>query len=255
MSSVPGKRLETACIRGWLQRGWEDFMETSGMSIAYAAVFCVLGLVAVVVLLQQGLGLMFFALAGGFMFVAPVLATGYYRVACMLRRGEVPSGDDLVFGFRNNPPGVWAITLLVAVIFLLWTVNAALFHDYFLGGRGVVFLELLKDAEQTQSAVLYLLVSSAVGSFLALSIYAVTVFSIPHLFHQRGGFGAAIALSLRTFFDNLWVMLVWGAVLAGLTFATLLIALPLIIVVFPILAYASYAAYLDTFSIANAEDD
>lgn len=239
------RRLRPASIFVWLKKGWQDFNETTFISIAYAAIFCILGAIAAIWLLMEDKGELFFALAGGFMLVSPVLVTGYYRVAQLLRAGKQPVFDDIVRGFRSNPKGIFAIGAIVTLVFLIWMVDAMLIYSISLGKETTVLQELASEPGVRGNAVAFVLMSSAMGAVLAFLIYTLTVFSIPDLFHRQSGFVSAIVTSVKGVFQNIDVMLLWAALLAVLTFGTLLVALPLIIVLFPVLGYASYAAYLD----------
>lgn len=239
------KTLTIGSIRGWLKQGWHDFVESSFISIAYAAIFCIIGGAALIWLLSAGMGLLFFVLAGGFMLVAPVLVTGYYQVSHLLRQGKEPVFDDIMASFRQNPPAVWLIAIIVALVFLLWISDAILIYSVYLGMESIVLSDLTHDPGVRGNVAAFFIIGSMLGGVLALGIYALTAFSIPYAFERRVGFGQAIGFSFKGVFHNLLVMLIWAAVLAGTMFATMLLALPLIIVVFPILAYASYAAYLD----------
>jgi uncharacterized membrane protein len=48
-------------------------------------------------------------------------------------------------------------------------------------------------------------------------------------------------------------MLFWAVVLGGFTFVTVLFALPLLLVVLPVLAYANYATYSDMRQLMGPE--
>ena len=50
----------------------------------------IIGAMAGIWLLKEGQFILFFALAGGFMLVSPILVTGYYQVIAKLRAGEQP---------------------------------------------------------------------------------------------------------------------------------------------------------------------
>lgn len=245
MGAPETRRLQFASIATWLQKGWSDFTEVPFVSIAYASVFCVFGGIAAIWLLSQGQGMFFFALAGGFMLLSPVLVTGYYRVAQMLRDGKQPVFDDIVMGFRHNPKGIMFIGALVMLMFLIWMVDVVLIYSLMFGKETAALDELASQPGIRGNVAAFIVVASIMGSVLAFLVYTITAFSIPELFHRESGIATAIVTSIKGVFQNLDVMLVWAAVLGVLMFGTLMVALPLIIVLFPVLGYASYAAYLD----------
>lgn len=245
MGAPETRRLKPASIAKWLQKGWRDFTEATWVSIAYASVFCVFGAIAAIWLLKEDKGLFFFALAGGFMLLSPVLVTGYYRVSQMLAEGRQPVFDDIVAGFRSSPKGILFIGALVMLMFMLWMVDVMLIYSLMFGKETAALDELASQPGVQGNVAAFVVVASIMGSVLAFIVYTMTAFSIPDIFHRQSGFASAIVTSIKGVFQNLDVMLLWAAVLAVLSFGTLMVALPLIIVLFPILGYASYAAYLD----------
>jgi len=234
-------RFTPASIRRWLEFGWKAFTEASFISIAYASIFCIVGAAAAIWLVGSGRYLLFIALAGGFMLVAPVLVTGYYQVVQLLREGKKPVFDDIIASFRANPKGILAIGAFVSLIYLIWIADAVMIY-------GMAVEKIAKtSAESSEGTGLaaFLLLGGGIGALLAFIIYAATAFSLPDAFYRKSGFGQAMVLSVKGVLHNVDVMLLWAVVLTLLTFGVLLVALPLIIVLFPILGYASYAAYLD----------
>lgn len=247
------KRFTPASIGFWLNQGWSDFTKSSFVSIAYAAIFCIFGGVALVWLLHMNMGIFFFYLAGGFMLVAPILVTGYYKISRMLRAGQEPVFDDIVALHLGNRRAMLTMGLLVALVFLIWMVDAIVIHSVFFSNEPMVMREFANNPGVRGNSAAFIVIGSILGSILAFIIYTLTVFSIPHIFHRKADLGEAIVLSIKAVFYNLDVMLLWAAVMTLLTFGTLLVALPLIIVAFPILGYASYAAYLDLLDVPGAQ--
>lgn len=253
MGAPETRRLRPASIATWLQKGWHDFTESTFISIAYASVFCIFGVIAAIWLLAEDKGLFFFALAGGFMLVSPVLVMGYYRVSQLLQTGKQPVFDDIVGTFRKSPKGIMFIGALVMLMFMIWMVDVMLIYSLMFGKETAALDELASQPGIRGNVAAFIVVASLMGSVLAFLVYTMTAFSIPDLFHRQSGVAVAIVTSIKGVFQNLDVMLLWAAILAVLTFGTLMVALPLIIVLFPVLGYASYAAYLDLIGELPAE--
>src|SRR5262249_33428072 len=88
-----------------------------------------------------------------------------------------------------------------------------------------------------------LVVGSVVGALFAAFSFAISAFSIPMLLHERIDALTAMGSSMALVWNNLGVMLIWGAiVLVGfsLCLATGLLGL---IVVFPVLGHGTWHAY------------
>lgn len=84
------------------------------------------------------------------------------------------------------------------------------------------------------------------GAALAFIIFAVTTFSVPLLHYRRTQLIEAVMISVKTVFTNFPAAMAWGILVAATMIASVLL-LPLFLVTFPILAYASHALYLELF--------
>jgi uncharacterized membrane protein len=88
--------------------------------------------------------------------------------------------------------------------------------------------------------------SSLMGAALAFIIFAVTTFAVPLLHYRRAQLIEAVMVSVKTVFTNFLAAMAWGVILAATMIASVLL-LPLFLVSFPVLAYASHALYLELF--------
>ena len=88
-----------------------------------------------------------------------------------------------------------------------------------------------------------LVVGSAVGGLFAAFSFAISVFSIPMLLDERVDAFTAMGTSMALVWNNLPVMLTWGAIVLGLFLLSLATGLLGLIVVFPVLGHATWHAY------------
>ncbi|MEY8840792.1 DUF2189 domain-containing protein, partial [Cribrihabitans sp. XS_ASV171] len=88
-----------------------------------------------------------------------------------------------------------------------------------------------------------LAVGTVVGALFALLLYMITVLSIPLLLDRELDFVTAMISSYAYVSTNFTVMIVWAAVLAGLTFAALLPGFLGLVIVLPWLGHASWHLY------------
>lgn len=84
------------------------------------------------------------------------------------------------------------------------------------------------------------------GAALALIIFAISAFSVPLLYYRRAELVQAIVLSVRVVFGNFVPCIAWAFILSGAIISSILL-LPLFLLAFPVLAYASHALYHETF--------
>jgi len=87
----------------WLAAGWRDMWRLPRLSLAYGAIFAIVGLLLVVGLTQVGLLSLILVLAGGFILVGPMLAAGLYETSRRLEQGEpVSFASTLRAGFYGK---------------------------------------------------------------------------------------------------------------------------------------------------------
>ncbi len=246
MSQPPD--ISTPSVRCWLHAGWRDYRATAAISSAFSLIFVLVGAASLWGLLRHDLGLLIFPLYTGFVVVAPILVTGYQRAARLLRQGRTPRFIDLLRGITEGTPGIWFLTFLLALGYLIWVTDALVIYGIYFGHHAVPLdSALLHDPALRGQLFAYLLYSSILGLFIAAMSYTVAAFSIPLILHRRLGFVAAVYHSVGTVLRHPLLMLRWALTLASLTLLTVSIALPLLLVVLPVLAYASYAAYVEFF--------
>jgi uncharacterized membrane protein len=88
-----------------------------------------------------------------------------------------------------------------------------------------------------------LLVGGAVGALFAAFSFAISVFAIPMLLNERVDALTAMGTSTALVWNNLPVMLTWGAIVLGLFLLSLATGLVGLIVAFPILGHGTWHAY------------
>lgn len=232
-----------------LGEGWRTFRAVPGPSIAFAALFALIGLVLLVAVALLGVSPLVLPLAGGFMLVGPALLTGFfslYRARCA---GGQPRVSDAFRGFIGVPPGIWLVAGVCAFLFLIWITDAGVFYSIMVGGEHLPS-ELTALVWLPERVVAFQLWSSLMGSALAFIIFAISAFSVPLLFEHRADPVSAINASVRAVLGNPMASISWGLLLGATTMVAILL-LPLLLVVLPVLAYASFALYRRVFPAAE----
>lgn len=228
----------------WLIAGWECFCKTKLISVLFCSPLVAFGALAYYLLSERDLGLIIYPLLTGFMIVAPLLVTGFQRVARLLLEGKSPGLIDLLLGFREGTPGIWFLIFILSVGYLIWVTDAVVIYLMFFGVNAVpVSSELLLNSDLRGQLSSFMLFSGAMGFGMAAMAFSVSAFSIPLIMHQGESFVSAVYMSVSTVFNNKLLMLRWALVIAILVLLTLFFVLPLLVVVLPVTAYASFAAY------------
>ena len=247
-SQVP-ENLVFADIVQAMAIGWRLFRSSTLASLAYSAVAVCIGLILFTAVTKVGLTPMSLPLAGGFMLMAPAMLGGFFHNASILQDGGKVELSTPFSGFFRAPAALWIIALFCTFIFLIWLTDAGVLYSFTLGGSDSE-TGWLWFPTANRSVFGFWFWGSLMGSFLAFVIFCVSAFSVPLLFEGRATLIPAVNASVRTVFANFLVCMAWALVLSLLTVFSVLL-LPLLLVLLPVLAYASYHLYQRVFPVQD----
>jgi uncharacterized membrane protein len=235
----------------WLALAWRDLERAPWLALAHGLVLALGGAVMAAVGWRQ-----FWFLAGafsGFLMVAPVLAVGLYATARALERGEA-AGWRLLWhtwmswrAARSNEKHDWRLVrfgLLLALAGTGWVLTSASLVTWLAPApvrEPLDFVRHVMLARDTWLFELWL----ALGGVLAAPVFASSVITLPLLLDRQIGLLDAVLTSWRVVLANPLPMALWAGLLMGLTvlgLASLLIGLLLVV---PLLGFASWHAYRD----------
>lgn len=226
----------------WLRRGGADLLRTPAQSLGTGA------LVAAIGLALGGAGwqasYMAPALLGGFLLVAPFLAIVLYALSRQLEHSELVDSAQAWRAWRANAGSIALFGLMLALAYIVWERLAAIVFALFYEGQPLQLSRWPLELMSGQYTEL-LLAFVCVGAGLAALVFALGVVSVPLLIDRPVDAITAMLTSLQCCRVNRAAMLLWAALIAGLTvlgFATLMLGL---VVIFPLLAHASWHAYRD----------
>lgn len=227
----------------WLRAGWHDLKANPLPSLAYGLLFALAGDMIILATLDRP-HLLTVSISGFFL-IAPLLAAGLIELSRRQRAGEKILFIDSIQCFRRNGESMALFGLILALVALMWerfsAVAFALLGSSSGIDAGVFISRLLFSGEHTAFIVTWF----ALGGLLALGVFAISVVAVPMMLDHDADVPTAIVSSLRAFATNPGPLLLWAALLVGLTllgFATLLFGL---VVIMPILGHASWHAYRD----------
>jgi uncharacterized membrane protein len=236
----------TPSIKNWLTFGWSSFMKTKTISVLFSSFFCVIAGLLYWLLLRVDADLVIFPFIAGFFIVAPILIIGFQQVAGILEKNEIPKFKDLIAINSKQNKGIWFLIFILSLCYFIWITDALVIYGLYFGIEPLPLDNaFITDPALRESLLWFLLYSGLIGWVTAVIGFLLGVFSIPLIIHQQLNFVDAVSISVRTVFQHKWLMLKWALTLVMITSLTLVIALPLLIVVFPVLGYASYAVYAD----------
>jgi uncharacterized membrane protein len=234
--------LTAADIPAILALGWRDFAAAPLFGLFFASVYVVSGLA--LVWLGAGLFTWTLTLTLGFPLVAPFLAVGLYEVSRRRERGApLDWGGVLgvVWAERGRQiPWAGAVILIYA---LFWSFFAHILFALILGPSAL--LGPPEDlATYLQGRGLAMVAAQVVyGGACALLLFALTAVSLPMLLDREVDFVTAMRRSLGLVRARPGPMLLWAAVIAGLTLIAMVPAFLGLLVVMPVLGHASWHLY------------
>jgi uncharacterized membrane protein len=226
----------------WLNRGWDDLQYIGRAGLAHGVLIAVLG----AVLLALGSSHMYLIAAAvtGYLLIGPVMTTGLCELAHRREAREPIGFDESLQALTRNPDALVHFGGILALIALLWFVLSAILLESVLSASAPSLAVALWGGASmlTPSQVLGYV---ACGGVLAAIVFVVSVVSVPLIIERHASASEAMRVSLRVTFANLPAMLVWAGLIVGLTaigFVTLLVGM---VVVAPLLGYATWHAYRD----------
>jgi uncharacterized membrane protein len=226
----------------WLRAGMQDLVKAWPLSLFYGVVFALLGYGLVHG--AEDKPHLAMALTSGFLFIAPVLATVFYFVSHRLEHHhKLPHLFVPLLSWRANPGSLGLFTVMLLFVLISWERLSAILVGLFLNGSGIGNFADLLNLDAARQHIDFVLAYLAFGAVLALVIFSLSVVSLPMLLHRKVDLATALVTSFMVTRLNFPVMLLWGALIAGLIavgMATHFIAMA---VIFPWLGHASWHAY------------
>ncbi|SEN82208.1 Uncharacterized membrane protein [Paracoccus alcaliphilus] len=238
------ERIGFDAIPGALADGWRDFRRAPAFGLLFSAFYVAGGLVLATVATASGQDWWLIPFIAGFPLIAPFAAVGLYDVS---RRIEAAEPLDwravirVVFAQRNRQ--IPSMAMVILLLFMFWVFVAHTVFALFMGVSALTNITSSPEVMLQGRGLLMLLIGTLIGGGFAAVLFCITVVGLPLLLEHEVDFVTAIIASFRAVGQNPLVMLLWGAVIAGLL---LLAILPLFLGLFialPVLGHASWHMY------------
>lgn len=243
MKLPPRRKLEDTAPLEWLNLGRQYFRRARGISLAYGAVFAAIGMWITWMGLERPQFVLTFW--SGFLLVGPLFAMGLYRFAQLIDQGQPIRLATCYQTLRNRLGSVALFALLLSLVMIAWIRFSTLAAAFYVGQitSSASFINALSSAD----GIGFLLLLFGVGAVFAALMFALTAWSLPLVIDGRTDFGTAIVTSVKAVIEQPAPMLLWGAIVAGLTLFGMATYFLAFAVIFPWLGYATWAAYKDLF--------
>lgn len=229
----------------WLTLGWQDFWQAPLTSIIYGAAVFFLSIAFVWTLFEFGRDYILFPSLAGFLILAPFLAIGLYAKSRAIGAGKT-IGIGTMIKTRPRAGGqVFFAGLLLCMLMLLWTRAAVIIWALFFGVVAFPGLDNVIGV-LTGSAYGWMMVAvgTAVGGLFAAFAFSISVFAMPMMLDRKIDALTAMGMSMKLVWNNLPVMIGWGAIVSALFAFCVATGLLGMILIFPLLGHATWHAYV-----------
>lgn len=237
--------LPAVTALAWLAAGWRDLCVRPLISIAYGLFVFLVSALIIGGLYAFGLDYVLFPALAGFMVVGPILAIGLYEKSRRIAAGAPLSLTQAIIVRAESGGQILFTGVLLCLLMLLWMRAAVIIYALFFGLLPFPGLDhIAAMLFTTPVGVAMLAVGSVVGAIFAAFSFAISVFAIPMLLNERTDALTAMGSSVALVWNNLPVMLAWGAIVLICFLISLATGLLGLIVAFPVLGHGTWHAYL-----------
>ncbi|WP_428607730.1 DUF2189 domain-containing protein [Sedimenticola sp.] len=229
----------------WIAAGWQDFKAAPGISLAYGIIFLLASFLLSLLVVSIDMTFFIPALAAGFFLISPLLAMGLYDVSRALELGDKPSVFGSLTAWQRTPYNLLAMGVILTLAFLIWMLLANMVFAIFYVGLTPDFNNALDVLFLSGDSPLFMAAGILSGSVIALSVFCISVISVPMIMDRNADVMSAVITSVRCVLNNPKPLLLWAALIVmfvGLGLVTLFIGLVLFM---PLVGHASWHAYRD----------
>lgn len=228
-----------------LGAGWRDFRAAPLYGLFFGGIYAAAGVLLYLLLSYYRSVWLILPLAIGFPLIGPFVAAGLYEISRRLaRREQLWWGEILTVTIRQSRREFGWMAFVVLFILWVWMYQVRLLVAFFMGYKGFASLDGFIVALTGQSGLTFLAIGTVIGAALSFVLFCSTVIAMPMLLHRDVDFITALITSWRTVFENLAPMILFGLIVALLTFLALIPMFLGLIVVLPVLGHATWHLYV-----------
>ncbi|AGA90871.1 putative integral membrane protein [Thioflavicoccus mobilis 8321] len=224
----------------WLKAGIHTFAATPGYSLLYGALFALACLGTVVI--TRHLPWLTITFLTSLMLIGQYLAAGLYPAAEQHRQGQRISIRAALDQLRGRATNLAFFALFLGLVMAAWVrLSSLLFAFMFTTLSPPIdgFLGIFSG--QADPVVLGFFF--IIGFVLALTVFVCSAVAVPLIVDRDQNPVTAIVVSTRAVNRNWPAMVLWAALITAATLIGILTAFVAMLVIFPILGYATWHSY------------
>ncbi len=227
----------------WLKLGWADLWKIPSQALTYGVILALISGGLALGLLFSGAASWIMVLAGGFLFIAPMMAMGLYEAGFQLERGQTPTLRQMLFVKTNSTLDLAYLGLALLMLYFFWTRMAQVVYGlstYQVHKTVQDFIHFMVFDSEGHNMVM---TGTVIGGIIAFLAYCLIVISAPMLAERHTNVFTATITSFRVVAKNPGAMLIWAVLITGLTVIGIVTAFLGLIVIFPWIGLATWHAY------------
>jgi uncharacterized membrane protein len=247
------RRVGLAAPLRWLRAGFMDLRRAPLQSMFHGVMLAGMGWLLVRNAGSAAIGL---ALLTGFLLVGPLLATGLYAISRALEGGGTPRFRQSLLVWRENLTSFSFFGAILALLLAVWIRVSMVVVALFFDGPPPQAGHLVRDVLASPNGWAFAATYAAAGFGFAVLVFSASVVSLPLLLDRtRADTMTAIVTSLRVLGANPAPLLLWAALIVGLTAIGFLTWYLGLIVLLPVIGHATWHAYRELVEPAPARPD
>lgn len=238
------RNLPAGAALDWLAAGWRDLWHSPLPSLAYGCLVFAASVLIVGGLFRLRLDYILFPALAGFLVLGPLTAIGLYAKSRDIEEGRPVSFARMILVKAASGAQVSYAGAILCLLMVLWMRAAVIIYALFFGLRPFPgFDAVLSTLVTTPEGWAMVITGTAVGGLFAAFAFAISTFSIPMLLAEKVDAFTAMGTSISLVWNNLPVMLAWGAIVLALFVMSVATGLLGLVIVFPLLGHATWHSY------------
>lgn len=240
-------KVGTEDVWKWLAAGWSDLKANTAVSVSYAALFVIVGLI-----LSFGfyfIGWPYLILPGltGFLLMGPAVGLGFYEISRQHEAGEKVSLLSTVTAARYNKLGIFGFGIALTFIFQVWIrISFTVFALNFPGimpDWGIILTRTFSI-----EGVYFGISIVIVGAIFATCVFVTGAFAMPMMMDRNSVLLPSMITSAYAVIHNRKAMTLWAAIIVGFIGIGLVTAGIGLIITLPLIGHATWHAYKQVMS-------
>lgn len=234
-------------VWSWLTAGWLDLKANTVVSVSYAALFIIFGLILSFGFYFMGWPYLILPGLTGFLLVGPAVGIGFYEISRQYAAGEKVSFMAAVTAARYNKLGIFGFGVALAFVFQVWIRIS--FTVFALNFPGIMpEWRIILTRALSMEGVYFGISIAIVGAVFATCIFLVGAFAMPMMMDRKSVLLPSLITSTYAVTQNRNAMLLWAAIIVVFTGIGLATAGVGLIVTLPLIGHATWHAYKQVMS-------